>query len=97
MIKYILNYNLSEVYVLLGSQEEISLFCIEPTVDELFTIKKPNFIKNNIMPDAEVGMGGLPEKMTFGRKDDNNNLLLILSWGKIIYFYQMKISYTPLC
>ena len=29
--------------------------------------------------------------MRFVKKDEKNHLLLIISWGKIIYFYQMPI------
>ena len=92
LIKYILNFNLSENYVILSSIEEIFIYCIEPTIDKLFSIKKPNFIKNSVVPDAQVGMGCLPERMMYGRKNDNNNLLLIISWANIIYFYQLRTN-----
>ena len=92
MIKYITNLKLSENYVILGSLEEISIYCIETNNDQLFSIKKPNYIKENNLPDAQVGMGGLPETLMYGRKNNNNNLLLIVSWGNIIYFYQLKVD-----
>ena len=90
LIKYILNNDLSENYVILGSIEEIYLHCIEPSIDKLFSIKKPNFIKNSTAPDTQAGMGFLPERMMYEKKNDNNNLLLIISWANIIYFYQLK-------
>ena len=92
LIKYILNFNLSESYVILGSLEEISVYCIEPSIDKLFTIKKPNYIKDIVVPDAQVGFGSLPESIMYGRKNDHNNILLIVSWSNIIYFYQIKIN-----
>ena len=92
MIKYILNFNLSEDYVILGSSKEVWLYCISPNICSLFSIKKPNYIKGNNLPDAQVGMGGLPERITYGKKNNNNNLLLIISWDNIIYFYQLKVS-----
>ena len=92
LIKYILNMNLSENYVLLGSQEEILIYCIDPTIDKLFSIKKPNFIKDSIVPDAQIGMGSLPEDLMYGKKNDNNNYLLIISWANCAYFYQLKIN-----
>ena len=92
LIKYILNFNLSENYVILGSIEEIYIYCIEPSIDKLFSIKKPNFIRNSIVPDTQVGMGSLPERMMYGKKNDNNNLLLIISWANIIYFYQLRTN-----
>ena len=90
MIKNILNFNLSENYALLGSFEEIHLYVIEPNIDLLFSIKKPKFIIENVAPDAQVGKGGLPQKLIYGKIDDYNNLLLIISWGNIINFYQLK-------
>jgi hypothetical protein len=92
MVKYVLGFNLSEIYVLLGSLENISFFCIEPNIDQLFTITKPKYIKNSVVPDAQVGQGALPERMIYGKKDDNNNLLLIVSWKNVIYFYQLKTN-----
>ena len=92
LIKYILNFNLSENYAILGSQDEISIYCIDPSIDKLFTIRKPNYIKDSVVPDTQVGFGSLPESIMYGRKNDHNNLLLIISWANIIYFYQLKIN-----
>lgn len=90
MIKYLLNFNLSEIYVLLGSLKDISLYCIEPNIDKLFSLPKPKYIKDSFVPDAQVGLGALPERMMYGKKNDNNNILLIISWKNIIYFYHLK-------
>ena len=97
MIKYILNYNLSEIYVILGSLEEISIWCVEPSIDKLFSFQKPNYIGKNMVPDAQVGIGGLPEKYLYGIKEEYNNLLLIISWENVIYFYQLKIDKNIIC
>ena len=97
MIKYILNYNLSEIYVILGSLEEISIWCVEPSIDKLFSFQKPNYIGKNMVPDAQVGIGGLPEKYLYGIKEEYNNLLLIISWKNVIYFYQLKIDKNIIC
>ena len=78
-------------YVMLGSLESISLYCIDP-LEEIFEIKKPIFIKETVVPDAQIGIGRPPDVfMRFVKKDEKNHLLLIISWGKIIYFYQMPI------
>ena len=91
MVKYILGFNLSEIYVLLGSLNGISVHCIVPNIAQLFTIRKPKYIKDSVVPDAQVGIGALPERMMYGKIDDNNNnLLLIVSWKNVIYFYQLK-------
>ena len=80
-------------YVLLGSMEEIKLFCLEPKIEQILEIKKPDNIIGNIAPDAQIGIGRVPQiKMRFAKVDDRNHLLLIISWGNIIYFYQLSLD-----
>ena len=80
-------------YVLLGSIEEIKLFCLEQKIEQILEIKKPDNILGNIAPDAQIGIGRIPEiQMRFAKKDDKNRLILIVSWGNIIYFYQLSLE-----
>ena len=78
-------------YVILGSLESIFVYCVDP-IKEIFEIKKPSYIKETVVPDAQIGIGRPPDVfMRFVKKDEKNHLLLIISWGKIIFFYQMPI------
>ena len=78
-------------YVILGSLEQISVYCVEP-LKEIFTIKKPDFIEECVVPDAQIGIGRSPDVFVrFSQKDEKNHLLLIISWGKIIFFYRLPI------
>ena len=78
-------------YVILGSLDQISLFCVAP-LQKIFIIKKPDFIKERVVPDAQIGIGRSPEVIIrFTKKDENNHLLLAISWGKIVFFYQLPI------
>ena len=77
--------DLSENYVILGSINEISVYCLEPTLEKLFSIQKPNFINETIVPDAQVGFGKLSN-------EKENKILLIISWSNIIYFYYLEIN-----
>ena len=80
-------------YVLLGSEEEIKLFCLEPKIEQILEIKKPDNILGSIVPDAQIGIGRVPEiTMRFAKKDDKNHLLLVISWGNIIYFYKLSLE-----
>ena len=81
-------------YVLLGSLDQIKLFCIEPKIEQILEIKRPdNIILENTAPDSQIGIGRVPEiVMRFAKKDEKNHLILIISWGKIIYFYQLTLS-----
>ena len=85
------NLKLLRKYVILGSLELISFYCVE-SCKEVFKIKKPEFIKECVVPDAQIGIGRPPDVVVrFSKKDEKNHLLLIISWGKIIYFYQLPI------
>ena len=81
-------------YVIFGSLEFISFYCVE-SFKEIFTIKKPDFIKECVLPDAQVGIGknciGLENPFIKMVVDEKNHLLLIISWEKIIYVYQLPI------
>ena len=101
MIKYIIfseenqnlysNLNKLKKYVILGSIDLISIHCVEP-LREIFVIKKPDFINEIVVPDAQIGIGKPPDVvMRFQKKDEKNHLILILSWGKYLYFYQLPI------
>ena len=79
------NLNLNENYAIFGSVNEISVYCLEPTLEKLFTIQKPNFINETIVPDAQVGFGRLSN-------EKENNILLIISWSNIVYFYYLEIK-----
>ena len=90
--KLLTNYKNLKKYVILGSIESIWVYCLDP-IKEVFEIKKPNFIKETVVPDAQIGLGFLPDISTrFVKKDKRNHLLLIISWGKIIYFYQIQFK-----
>ena len=79
-------------YVILGSLEAITLYCVEP-LEEIFIIKKPDFIKECVVPDAQIGIGRPPDVyIRFMKKDEKNHLLLVISWGKIIFFYQLPVA-----
>ena len=89
---YYQNLSFLKRYVLFGSFQEIKLYCIEPQIKQIFEVKKPNHIKGNIAPDAQIGIGRMHEIFKrFKKTDERNHLLMIISWGNIIYFYQLQI------
>ena len=90
MIKFYSNPQLSQKYAILGSSEAINIFNVEPKMDKVFEILKPSYIKKTVVPDAQIGIGGLPGKMTYGQNDEKNNLLLIISWENVIILYQLQ-------
>ena len=101
MIKFI-NFSLSNQksysylkdlrkYVILGSLESISFYCVD-TLKEIFVIKKPDYFAECV-PDSQIGLGRIPDTVSnYSEKDENNHILLIISWGNIIYFYQLMVD-----
>ena len=86
------NYQAFNKYVLLACYNEIKLFCIDP-IKQILSEKKPEYIKENILPDSQIGIGRAPEVFTrFARREEKNHLLFIISWANIIYFYQLTIE-----
>jgi hypothetical protein len=78
-------------YVLLGSIEEIKLISIEPKIEQILEIKKPDYILNSMVPDGQIGIGKVPNIFVrFAKKDEKNHLLLMVSWGNVIFFYQLS-------
>ena len=91
LIKIFDNYlNLGEKYVILGSIDEISIYCIEPCIEYLFSFKKPDYINGNVVPDSHVGIGKI--SLNDYSDDNKDNILLIISWANIIYFYAIETN-----
>jgi len=89
---YYQNLNCLKKFVIFGSLQEIKFYCLEPKIEQIFEIKKPEHIKEKLIPDAQIGIGRMPEIfMRFKKTDVKNHLLMIISWGNIIYFYQLPI------
>ena len=89
---YYQNLNCLKKFVLFGSLQEIKFYCLEPKIEQIFEIKKPKYIRETLVPDAQIGIGRMPEIfMRFKKTDVKNHLLMIISWGNIIYFYQIPI------
>ena len=93
ILYYTSNLHLLKKNVIIGSAEEIKIFSIEPKIDKILEIKKPDYILSYMVPDAQVGIGKVPKIfMRFAKNDEKNHLLLMVSWGKIIYFYELSAS-----
>ena len=88
------NLNLQELkkYVILGSLDLIAIYCLSP-LKEVLVIPKPEFIIENVIPDAQVGMGLGPEKTMYNtKKEEKNQIFLVVSWGKVVYFYKLQLD-----
>ena len=87
---YFENLNFLKKYLIFGSLGLILIATIEP-IELVLEIKKPEHIIESVVPDIQIGIGRTPEVfMRFAKKDEKNHLLLIVSWGNIIYLYQLS-------
>ena len=87
------NLNKLKRFVIFGSLNEIRLYSIEPEIKPIFTITKPNHIKEYIVPDAQIGIAKSPEiNIRFQKKETKNHLILIVSWADLLYIYRLPIS-----
>ena len=80
LLPKISNYRAFNKYVLLGCFDEIKLFCLEPTIKQIFSAKKPEYIKENLVPDAQIGIGRAPEVFTrFAKQEEKISLISMIN------------------
>ena len=77
--------------VLFGSIQNIQLFVIENEIKRLWIVERPSYIKDNNPPDASIGIGKPPIDMGIRSDTIKPQLLLALSWGKIIYVHMIPV------
>ncbi|MCQ2817604.1 MAG: hypothetical protein MJ252_10100 [archaeon] len=78
--------------VLFSTVDSVSLYMIEPEMKKIFEFNKPKYISESAIPDICYGLGKPP--VSFNVKSDNikSQVLLCISWGKLIYVFLMPIS-----
>ena len=87
------NLNPLKRYAIFGSLNEIRLYSIEPEIQFVSLIPKPEHIKDYVVPDAQIGIAKSPEvNIRFQKKDVKNHLILIISWAELIYVYRLPIT-----
>ena len=74
-----------------GSLQNIQLYSIENNFKQLWIGDKPPYIKDNNPPDASIGIGKPPIDMSISSDTIKPQLLLAISWGKIIYVYMVPV------
>ena len=79
--------------LILGSLEKIHLYNLNPKkLENIFTFDKPAYINDYSIPDIAMGLGKQP---TSNEESDEDvvelQLLLLISWDKVIYLYVIPI------
>ena len=78
--------------IILGNLENISLYNLFPKVEKIFSFERPSYIKDFSIPDMAIGLGKPPTSNETNDGDDVElQLLLVISWEKVIYLHVVPI------
>ena len=78
--------------LILGNLDSITLYSLEPKIEEIFNFDKPIYIKDFSIPDIAIGLGKPPTSNESSDGDEVElQLLLIISWEKVIYLFVVPI------
>ena len=78
--------------LIFGNLENITLYSLEPKVEEKFNFDKPIYIKDFSIPDIAIGLGKPPISNESSDGDEVElQLLLLISWEKVIYLFVIPI------
>jgi hypothetical protein len=75
-----------------GSMDSIYIYTLEPQINEIDCITKPDYIKENFVPDIQIGIGKSLINHKLSKLDNTNKLIMAICWGKIITFYDLPIK-----
>ena len=75
-----------------GSMDSIYIYTLEPEINEIDCITKPEYIKENFVPDVQIGVGKSLINYKITKIDNTNKLIMSICWGNIIVFYELPIK-----
>ena len=75
------------------AMDSLYIYSLEPQINEIASIEKPDYIKDNPIPDIQIGIGkSLIINNKFSKGDDKNRLIMAVAWGRVIVFYDLPIK-----
>ena len=82
----------NESKVLLGfaSENKVFLYSLEPKIEKVFELKKPEYVEENEIPDISLGYGNRPTSNTGTKRLSENvgkETFFAIAWGNVIHFY----------
>ena len=83
----------NESKVLLGfaSINKVFLYTLEPKLEKIFELKKPEYLTEDEIPDISLGYGTRPISNTNTKKLSENvgnrETFFAIAWGNVIHFY----------
>ena len=83
--------DLNDVFVFVN-KENIFLYTYSDTFKNIDNFKKPEYIKDDSLPDVAIGLGKQPSNDEPSKEDEDLSLLYFISWGKVIYLNVLCIK-----
>ena len=77
-----------------GAMDSIYIYSLEPSINEITSIDKPDYIRENVVPDIQVGVGKSLINIKYTKIDEKNKLIMGISWGRTITIYELPIKDT---
>ena len=79
-----------------ASIKNVKIYSLEPKLELIFELKKPEYVEDNDIPDISLGWGNRPltqggtKKLSEGIV--NKEIFLAVAWGNVISFYCITIK-----
>ena len=75
-----------------GSMDSIYIYTLEPQINEIDCITKPDYIKENFVPDIQIGIGKSLINHKLSKLDNTNKLIMAICWGNVVMLYELPIK-----
>ena len=71
-----------------ASMDSIYIYTLEPEINQIECITKPDYILENYVPDIQIGIGKALVNYKSNKANETNKLIMAICWGKIIILYE---------
>ena len=86
--EFLENVSKAVIFASIGS---VQIYTIEPEVKKLWSFEKPSYIRDNLVPDATIGIGKPPISLNIKSDNIKSQLLLAIAWGRVIYIFLIPV------
>ena len=79
-----------------ASINKVKLYSLEPKLEIICSLEKPNYVEENDIPDISLGWGNRPQPQASKKKLSegivNKEIFLAIAWGNVILFYCISLK-----
>lgn len=80
--------------IIFATCSHVYIYTLEPEIRKLFEFERPNYLGETTIPDVSYGIGKPPVSFSVKTEDVKSQILLCISWGKVIYVFLLPICST---